>query len=745
MPGLFDGMRIATSGIRTHRVLEEVIGQNIANASNENYTRQQVQLDTLGTVFDGKHFLGQGVNATEVMRVRDELLDTQLRGSKAGASYYDTKVTWLEKIQSALNEPSDTGINSQLSAFWESWSELSSDPQGLATRSAVISRTQNLTRMLNTTDEQLVRYSDDLDQSLRQEIGSINALTSEIAQLNDEIFEIEAGRTVQANDLRDRRDAALDKLSDLAPIQYYEDANGMMTVAIGLHPAVSGDKSENLVAKNDPLDASKLRVMWEHGDRFRGVDGGSLGALLNLRDSVIPQTRGELDAIANLLLTEVNKLYGNGVGLSPVTSTESALGYEALGVKASSDALAYVPTGEYGQMHVTFYDSNDKAVRSNGVVIDPTDSLDDIASKLNGIAGLDASVISDPNGIDGRLRVTLDSLSGQNVNNEVAFTLTNNTGGFDTSGVLDMLGFDQTDKSTNASGVQPVITSRDLTELQTILGEPNVTDVRNHALNLSGRFTINGFETGTESAGNTDGIHVQQLAINVDSTDTINTIMAKVNALTAQHGIAMTFNGGTNQLELTSTARTDANHEIQLAGGTDYLRLSFANDYRYPQVSTDPEPTGYTGKGDNTDIFAALQLNTLFSGTGAGDIALDHRITTANDIHAGYALAAGDNTLANDIHNVQHARIAGGNQFTIGEQYANFIAGVGTSVAETSILSQNEAVQLQSYIGERDSISGVNLDEELAKMIQFQRAYEANARMFSTFSQLAEEILRVVG
>lgn len=118
MPGLFDGMRISTSGIRVHRILEEVVGQNIANASNKNYTRQEVSLDTLGTVFDGQHFFGQGVEATKIERIRDELLDIELRYSASSSAQYAKELSWLTKIESVFNEPSDNGINFALSQFF---------------------------------------------------------------------------------------------------------------------------------------------------------------------------------------------------------------------------------------------------------------------------------------------------------------------------------------------------------------------------------------------------------------------------------------------------------------------------------------------------------------------------------------------------------------------------------------------------------------------------------------------------
>ena len=79
MPGDFDGIRSARSGLMAHQTMMEVTGNNIANASNEDYTRQVASLDSMGSFSDGRHFFGQGVEVSEISRVRDELLDGQIR------------------------------------------------------------------------------------------------------------------------------------------------------------------------------------------------------------------------------------------------------------------------------------------------------------------------------------------------------------------------------------------------------------------------------------------------------------------------------------------------------------------------------------------------------------------------------------------------------------------------------------------------------------------------------------------
>lgn len=746
MPGLFDAINNVKSGIMTTRLLQEVVSQNISNASNEDYSRQTATTLSRGSTFDGQNYYGQGVEMGQVSRVRDELLDRQIRDSQSRLGTHEIKLNWLRRIQDVFNEPSEQGISASLSNFWESWSELATDPESYAARSNVMTSTDSFVSLVRDVDARLARYEEEVDTTLSQSLDAINSDLSEVAQLNDEIFKLEAGTNALANDLRDQRDAALNRLSEQLDITYHTATNGMINVFVGNHPAVLEDKAEGLRTKPNPYDATKLAVYWKYGDAFESSGKGGLAALLEVRDTILPAERGELNAFVSSLITEVNSLYSNGVGTDGFTVLESTLGYDSLGVTAANQTLNLVPNGETRNINISFYDSNQRILRQAGVLIDSADTLSDIQVKLNGIPGLTANILTGTNN-NGRLNLQLDTISGDNILGETSFAISNNTGGYDTSGALSLLGFHQTDKTSNTSAAQPLIESRDLAELQSVLDVPDVATVLTTALGVSGSFTLNAFETGTETAGNTDGALVQQFTINVASTDTVNSLIAKINVLTASYGMAATFNGGTNKIEITSTARTDSEGVVQLAGGTDYLRLGFANVYRDPAVPGDQPPSHYgeeyTSLGDTSGLFAQMQLNTFFQGSTASDFALNRTILSADQIHAGFKLGAGENGLALALTNLQHSRVGGNGQFTIGELYENQIAGVGIQVKETEFLGTNEELMLNAFEEERSSISGVNLDEELAKMMMYQRAYEANARAFGVFNQMLQELLNL--
>lgn len=740
MPGLFDGLRTSIDGVNLHRVLQEVVGNNIANAANKSYTRQEGRVVSSDPAFDGKHFIGQGASVEQVIRIRDLLLDNQLRATQTNQSNLEIQGKWLGRIQAQMNEPSETGVRAALSNFWESWSQLSVNSESVAARENVLNGAKNLVSLIQDLDTKFEVVKTQINNDLALKVDEFNDLTEEIATLNKDIFELEVGGKAQANDMRDRRDAAIDELSKYGDLFYYQAKNGMYNITVAGHPVIIEDHFEPLQVINNPYDAQQKILKWEFGTRTDHLNfGGEIGGIFDVRDNTLGAYQSSLDAFAATLIDEVNQIYANGVGLEPNTVMESRLGYGAFNVSASTDVLSLVPTGEFGEVHVSFYDTNDKVIRTATVVVDDGDSLDDIATKFNNIPGLIGAVISDPTN-DGKLRLEIDNISGDNVMGEVKFAISNNTGGFDSSGFLNLLGFSETTKSA-AGGM---MTSRDLSELQTILGEANINDVRTKALNFAGSFTINAYETGTETAGFSDGIHVQQLRIDVVSTDTIDTIMAKINALTADHGISMAYNGGTQRLELTTNIGTDVEGNVIVGGGVNAVRLAFFNGYRYPEVATDTPPSNYNGLGDNVDLLATMQMNTLLSGADASDIAVDSNITSSAMVHAGYKIGDDQNGMTLDLNQLQHQIVASSNQYTIGEDFENLVTTIGSAVSKNERLNSNEQVLLESFKAEKDNISGVNLDEELANMMVFQRAYEANARMLSTFNELMEEILRIV-
>jgi flagellar hook-associated protein 1 FlgK len=132
----------------------------------------------------------------------------------------------------------------------------------------------------------------------------------------------------------------------------------------------------------------------------------------------------------------------------------------------------------------------------------------------------------------------------------------------------------------------------------------------------------------------------------------------------------------------------------------------------------------------------------LFAGTGAGDLSV--AITDPRDIAAAQGADSSDNTNALALVNVQLSAQAALGGATLGDAFGTLQAGVGSAVRsarERTLVESGVAASLQA---QRDSVSGVNLEEEFTDLIRFQRAFQAAAQLISVSDRMLEELISVV-
>jgi len=104
--------------------------------------------------------------------------------------------------------------------------------------------------------------------------------------------------------------------------------------------------------------------------------------------------------------------------------------------------------------------------------------------------------------------------------------------------------------------------------------------------------------------------------------------------------------------------------------------------------------------------------------------------------------AAGDNTNALALQNLQNADLVGG-KASLSESYASMVSDVGnrTNVVQANLDAQNTLTEQLKQV--QQSESGVNLDEEAANLIRFQQYYQANAKVIQTASTVFDSILGI--
>jgi flagellar hook-associated protein 1 len=132
---------------------------------------------------------------------------------------------------------------------------------------------------------------------------------------------------------------------------------------------------------------------------------------------------------------------------------------------------------------------------------------------------------------------------------------------------------------------------------------------------------------------------------------------------------------------------------------------------------------------------AAGQNFFTVPGTVAGTAqSIKMNLTDPAQIAASQSGASGDNANALALSQLQNQAIAGGQ--TPLNFYSGTVAQLGTDIQLATSQSGTQDIVMQQLQNQRNSISGVSLDEEAANLAQFQRAYQAAARVVSTIDAL---------
>lgn len=325
--GLTASLQIGRTALTAAQAALQVTGNNLANAATPGYHRQAATLVPVrGGIESEKAFFGRGVALQDINRQIDESLQARLRGAISDQEASNLEQSLLSQIESVLGELNEGDLSTQLSRFFNAFSELANNPNASETRSVIVEQGVTLASFMQRMRGSLVGLRDQVDAQLRTNVQQADDLLSRIAGLNKEIAVSEAGRAVN-NSLRDQRDLLVDDLSKLIEVSTVEQPNGSLDVLIGSSPVVQGDTSRGL-SVTFQSNGSSVDAIVQITDKLERVKptSGSIGALLNQRQGTIQQTLTDLDAVASAVIFEVNDIHASGrpsEGLTTATATLS--------------------------------------------------------------------------------------------------------------------------------------------------------------------------------------------------------------------------------------------------------------------------------------------------------------------------------------------------------------------------------------------------------------------------------------
>lgn len=295
----------------------QTVGHNIANKSTEGYSRQRVELQTAPSIGQGQMQIGMGARATQITRTNNPWLEKQIQRETTNLGYNQTQAESLARVEQVYNEHVNKGLNQYMSDFFNSFRELSNNPESLASRTMVRESAIALAGDFKRVNRQLRDIQDDIDNQIRTSVDEVNQMSKEVGSLNEKIQLIEL-QGAKANDERDRRDVLLKQIGERCDITWAEGKEGMVTVTAGNTAIlVSGGSSNELaVAGSDASGRSEIYFKnSENGTPFRITDqfkGGKIGGGLEVRDKHIEQMLDHVDNLAYSIAEEVNKAHIEG-------------------------------------------------------------------------------------------------------------------------------------------------------------------------------------------------------------------------------------------------------------------------------------------------------------------------------------------------------------------------------------------------------------------------------------------------
>jgi flagellar hook-associated protein 1 FlgK len=314
MSSLFGTLSIAVSGLLAEQGALNVTSNNVANANTPGYSRQRPVLLEGDPVPVGPLLFGSGVVMNGVQSVRDPILELRLNEETQQHSQLDTTVSAMQQIE-VMFSGSTADIGSQITNFFSSLQQLSTNPANMSARQGVLTAAGNLATAFRSTVNNLQSQRSNLDLSVGQTVDQINVLTGQIATLNQQISGIE-NLHQDAGTFTDQRTQLIRQLSELVDVSVVKSDNTLTITTSSGNALVAGNKS---FALNTQTDFSGVQHVFSQGiDITAKLAGGSLAGILQVRDKTIPGLRSDLDTLAAGLATAVNSAHRQGTDLAGV-------------------------------------------------------------------------------------------------------------------------------------------------------------------------------------------------------------------------------------------------------------------------------------------------------------------------------------------------------------------------------------------------------------------------------------------
>lgn len=678
-----DLLSIGLSGLTANKTSLAVTGHNITNVNTPGYSRQDTVQVTRAPQYSGAGFIGSGTTLVDVRRTYNEFLTTQLRSSTALNGDVKAYLSQINQLDSLL-AGTTTGVAPGMQRLFASLQTAAEDPANIPARQLVLSEAEGLAKRFNTMHDRLFEQNQFVNKQLSAISDQVNQLAGAVAEYNAAIA-VASANGQPPNDLLDGREEVVRKLSEFIGVTVVAQDASNYNLFIGSgQPLVIGQTASRLEVVPGLADPLRSEVQLVSGNSRQGVTshitGGEMGGLIRYREDVLDATFNSIGRLALVVSDQINSQLGQG-----------------LDIKGSFGEPLF-----RGINDVAYMQQRSLARPGNS---DPTANLNVRIENAGQLSASDYQV-EFINGTDYQIRRQSDGqlMSWDDDNDPLTAPSSIFTIGATAGPTVDGFSLSIASGNFNAGDRFMITPTRNAaSSIQNTLKKPEELAF---ALPLKA-------ETSPANIG-TSIISQPSLITQIDIHDPVA------------------------QADLEGSLRSAPPLRIVFTGEASYSVYDIAG----VEVGTN---TIVPGQNNTRQITAGTPPFT-FEFTISGRPAVGDNFTIAFNTNG-----VSDNRNALKLVDLQNRATVGvnpafpdstGASFT--DAYGDLIERVGTLTSQARVDQEATGAILSQATDRRNSVSAVSLDEEAAKLIQFEQYYQASAQIIQVARTLFDTLINSI-
>jgi flagellar hook-associated protein 1 FlgK len=763
-------MGIGTSGLLAAQQQLSTTGHNISNVNTEGFARQRTEQSTSQPKYTGSGYIGTGTQIETTRRFYSEFLEEQIRSSNSQLGKFEKYNELASQIDNILANP-DAGLTPTIEAFYNALQEANDYPSGVPSRSVLLTSANTMTDRFSLLQDRLVDLNNQTNSNLSDTAAEVTARASSIAGLNQKIaLEVGIGNGNLPNDTLDKREQLIKEISERIDVSVVYQDNGMVNLFIGSgQPLVLGSNAFEMSVRDSQYTSKNKDIYLSSGNSEINITsqirGGELQGLMDFKSQVLEPSFNSLGRIAASISQEMNDQQNLGLTLQQDANGNYIQGGNFFNnitdkYTGPSFQITDIDTFETSNYQLTydgtnynlFRYSNDTGVLSGSLATGA--SLDAFNTNLN-TNGLgmqfDTGIVVGTFDIkaDGQSALPSDKNSSASPQYNILIT--------DTA-VLTTSDYELSYDNTSATGFYKMTRLSD-----NVVFSGNTIDLLNADLSDSTANFPKGpqgiqiaWDLGSPVPPPVNGdkflvqpTHELSQQIGVEIYDVLDIALASpILASEPTDNLGVGTNKGTGTLDFIPMKAPTTIDNVPITDGTGALtnfiltyngtgfNVSSALPTASPTVNAGPIP--YNPSTDSGVILSLGPIgvydNISFTVTGSPD--------------TGDSFIIGNNTSPQDdnrngliMADIQTKKTLDGGNSDFQRAYGLLVSDVGTKTQSSEVDLQAQTTLSEQAKQNRDSLSGVNLDEEASNLLRFQQAYQASSKVITVANDIFNTLL----